>query len=226
MQVDRGKPPPDQAYLALKDVRPGMKNLHIMFIVLEVGKATRTKEGHEVRSCKVADKTGSINLSVWDEAASVIQSGDICKFMRGYAQVWKGCLTLYTGKIGEILKIGEFCFNFIEVPNFSDPNPEFLKLEANQRKSPTEGEQVPGIKSEGQSGPGSQSAGSRPQMVPSSQGNGQNYNQQRVTQRPPLGGPPRSILNGNNSGSSNMNNNNVQVSTGGMGRGGRGGIRR
>lgn len=39
MQVDRGKPPPDQAYLALKDVRPGMKNLHIMFIVLEVGKS-------------------------------------------------------------------------------------------------------------------------------------------------------------------------------------------
>ncbi|WAR12433.1 SOSB2-like protein, partial [Mya arenaria] len=29
--------------------------------------ATRTKDNHTVRSCKVADKTGSINISIWDE---------------------------------------------------------------------------------------------------------------------------------------------------------------
>ena len=39
MQVDRGKPPLSDPLIGLKDVRPGMKNLHIMFIVLEVGKS-------------------------------------------------------------------------------------------------------------------------------------------------------------------------------------------
>lgn len=38
MQNDRGKPPPEVQFIFLKDVRAGMKNLHIMFIVLEVGR--------------------------------------------------------------------------------------------------------------------------------------------------------------------------------------------
>lgn len=47
------------------------------------GRVTKTKDGHEVRSCKVADKTGSIAISVWDELGSLIQPGDIIKLTRG-----------------------------------------------------------------------------------------------------------------------------------------------
>uniref|UniRef100_A0A671K3E8 Nucleic acid binding protein 1b n=1 Tax=Sinocyclocheilus anshuiensis TaxID=1608454 RepID=A0A671K3E8_9TELE len=36
------------------------------------------------------------------------------------------CLTLYIGRTGDLQKIGEFCMNFSEVPNFSEPNPEVL----------------------------------------------------------------------------------------------------
>lgn len=227
MQVDRGKPPSSDPFIILKDVRPGMKNLHIMFIVLEVGKPTRTKDGHDVRSCKVADKTGSINLSVWDEVGQAIQPGDICKFTRGYACLWKGGLTLYTGKAGEISKIGEFCFNFIEVPNYSDPNPEYLKAEAAQlRKSPTEGGDPGQGSKEGHPGP--QGQGVRPYMPPT-QGNGQNFSQQRMgqsqQQRPLMSGPSsRSVMNGNS----------IPVTSGpsmppggsSMPRGARGGVRR
>ncbi|KAM4815223.1 SOSS complex subunit B2-like [Thomomys bottae] len=86
---------------------------------------TKTKDGHEVRSCKVADKTGSITISVWDEVGSLIQTGDIIQLTRGYASLWKGCLTLYTGRGGELQKIGEFCMVYSEVPNFSEPNPDY-----------------------------------------------------------------------------------------------------
>ncbi|XP_005105245.1 SOSS complex subunit B1-A [Aplysia californica] len=219
---ERGKPAGDQSlFIVLKDVRPGMKNLHLMFIVLEVGKPTRTKEGHDVRSCKVADKSGSINLSVWDEASHAIQSGDICKFMRGYASLWKGGLTLYTGKIGEIVKVGEFCFNFAEMPNFSEPNPEYLKVEPPQRKSPTEsGEGGP---SQAKGDIQGSSSGVRPQLMQIQPGNGQGYNQQRPPARPPLSAPPRGIMNGNNN-----NNSNVAVggAAGQSGRPSRGGVRR
>lgn len=51
---------------------------------LLLGRVTKTKDGHEVRSCKVADKTGSIAISVWDELGSLIQPGDIIKLTRGY----------------------------------------------------------------------------------------------------------------------------------------------
>lgn len=86
---------------------------------------TKTKDGHEVRSCKVADRTGSITISVWDEIGGLIQTGDIIRLTRGYASMWKGCLTLYTGRGGELQKIGEFCMVYSEVPNFSEPNPDY-----------------------------------------------------------------------------------------------------
>ncbi|XP_006878993.1 PREDICTED: SOSS complex subunit B2 [Elephantulus edwardii] len=111
--------------LLIKDIKPGLKNLNVIFIVLEIGRVTKTKDGHEVTSCKVADKTGSITISVWDEIGSLIQPGDIIRLTRGYASMWKGCLTLYTGRGGELQKIGEFCMVYSEVPNFSEPNPDY-----------------------------------------------------------------------------------------------------
>ncbi|GFQ77226.1 hypothetical protein TNCT_488231 [Trichonephila clavata] len=116
----------------IRDIKPGMKSLNVIFIVLDIGRPNMTKDGHEVRTCKVADRTASINLSVWDEPGLFLQQGDICRLSKGYASVWKGCLTLYTGKGGEIQKIGEFCFTFTELPNMSE-NPE----QTNQQKTPT-----------------------------------------------------------------------------------------
>lgn len=110
----------------VKDIKPGLKNLSVIFIVLETGRVTKTKDGHEVRTCKVADKTGSISISVWDEVGGLIQTGDIIRLTMGYASVFKGCLTLYTGRGGELQKIGEFCMVYSEVPNFSEPNPEYM----------------------------------------------------------------------------------------------------
>ncbi|KAM6934271.1 SOSS complex subunit B2 isoform 2-T2 [Xenentodon cancila] len=127
--------PTNEALFLIKDVKPGSKNLNIVFIVLEIGRVTKTKDGHEVRSCKVADKSGSIAISVWDELGSLIQPGDIIKLTRGYASIWKGCLTLYTGRGGDLQKIGEFCMVYSEVPNFSEPNPELLTQANQQNKS-------------------------------------------------------------------------------------------
>ncbi|EHB09492.1 SOSS complex subunit B2 [Heterocephalus glaber] len=109
----------------IKDIKPGQKNLNVVFIVLEIGRVTKTKDGHEVRSCKVADKRGSITISVWDEIGGLIEPGDTIPLTRGYASMWKGCLTLDTGRGGELQKIGEFCMIYSEVPNFSEPNPDY-----------------------------------------------------------------------------------------------------
>ncbi|GCC37446.1 SOSS complex subunit B2 [Chiloscyllium punctatum] len=118
----------------VKDIKAGLKNLNLLFIVLEIGRVTKTKDGHEVRTCKVADKTGSINISVWDDVGSLIQAGDIIRLTRGYASIWKGCLTLYTGRGGDLQKVGEFCMQYSEVPNFSDPNPEYMSQASSQNK--------------------------------------------------------------------------------------------
>uniref|UniRef100_A0A8C7PZA4 Nucleic acid binding protein 2 n=1 Tax=Oncorhynchus mykiss TaxID=8022 RepID=A0A8C7PZA4_ONCMY len=119
----------------VKDIKPGLKNLSVIFIVLETGRVTKTKDGYEVRTCKVADKTGSISISVWDEVGGLIQTGDIIRLTKGYASVFKGCLTLYTGRGGELSKIGEFCMVYSEVPNFSEPNPEYSNMDQMKNKT-------------------------------------------------------------------------------------------
>nr|XP_033800122.1 SOSS complex subunit B2 isoform X2 [Geotrypetes seraphini] len=90
----------NESYVFIKDIKTGQKNINVIFIVLELGRVIKTKDGHEVRSCKVADKTGSIVISVWDEIGGLIQPGDIIRLTRG------------------------FCMVYSEVPNFSEPNPD------------------------------------------------------------------------------------------------------
>lgn len=90
--------------------------------MLEVGAATVTKENRVVRTFKVADPTACINVSVWDEPSNLLVPGDIVRLTKGYAAVWRQCLTLYSGKNGDIQKVGDFCLNFNEQLNMSEPN--------------------------------------------------------------------------------------------------------
>lgn len=181
-------------YVQIRDIRPGLKSLNVIFIVLDIGKPTRTKDGHDVRSCKVADKSGSVNVSVWDEAGGLLQTGDICKLTKGYSSLWKGCLTLYTGKNGEITKIGEFTMQFSEVPNMSEANQEFKDL-SGQRKSPPTEPPDNGSQQVNQSGP-NQAVASRPPQsgqTGASTGNGQmapgSFNNRMPRPNIPRGGP-------------------------------------
>lgn len=107
--------------MAIKDIKPGLKNINVIFIVLEIGTATVTKENREVRNFKVGDHTACINVSIWDEPGKLIVPGDIIKLTKGYASIWRHCLTLYSGKNGEVYKVGEFCMTFNEAVNMSEP---------------------------------------------------------------------------------------------------------
>ncbi|KAB7498483.1 SOSS complex subunit B1 [Armadillidium nasatum] len=118
----------DLEFKQIRDLKAGMKNVKVVFIVLDIGRPNTTKEQHEVRSCKVADRTGCINISLWDEPGTLLQPGDIVSLNRGYVSIFKSCLTLYVSKGGELQKIGEFCMNFTEIPNMSEPNPEYSNI--------------------------------------------------------------------------------------------------
>lgn len=104
----------------IRDLKVGIKNVALTFIVLEVGRPSTTKEGHEIRTCRIADRSGTIHLSVWGEIGSFIQSGDICRLTKGYVSLYKCIPTLYVGKGGELVKTGEFCFIFNETHNVSE----------------------------------------------------------------------------------------------------------
>ncbi|NXS77929.1 SOSB2 protein, partial [Erpornis zantholeuca] len=93
-------------YFLIKDIKPGLKNLNVIFIVLEIVRLHFQK---------------SITLILWPTAVQ-----DMVELQCVYASLWKGCLTLYTGRGGELHKIGEFCMVYSEVPNYSEPNSEHI----------------------------------------------------------------------------------------------------
>ena len=101
-----------------------MNSLNLNFIVIDIGRAITTKENQEVRTVKVADRTGMCNLSLWNEPGKLLQPGDIVRMTRGYTGMFKNCLTIYTTKFGDFHKTGDFCMIFSETPNMSEPNPE------------------------------------------------------------------------------------------------------
>ena len=120
-----GPPAPSTPTItSIKDLRPGMNSLNLNFIVIDIGRAITTKENQEVRTVKVADRTGMCNLSLWNEPGKLLQPGDIVRMTRGYTGMFKNCLTIYTTKFGDFHKTGDFCMIFSETPNMSEPNPE------------------------------------------------------------------------------------------------------
>ncbi|KAL6261428.1 hypothetical protein P5V15_006521 [Pogonomyrmex californicus] len=129
-------------YVLIKDIRAGQKNINVVFIVLEVSHPTITKENREVRTFKVADSTACVNVSIWDEPGQLLMPGDIVRLTKGYASVWRQCLTLYSGKNGDIQKIGEFCMVINEQVNMSDPNPMLAQQLVNQTGSGPPGSNV------------------------------------------------------------------------------------
>ena len=84
--------------MPIKDLKPGMNNLNLTFIVIEIGRPTTTKENQEVRTVKVADRSGMVNLSLWNEPGKVLQTADIVRMTKGYTGMFKNCLTIYTTK--------------------------------------------------------------------------------------------------------------------------------
>jgi hypothetical protein len=67
LSLSYGTPvPPSEKFLKISELRPFLKGVNIVFIVLEKGNVTKTKDEHILSHTLVADSTGSINFSLWD----------------------------------------------------------------------------------------------------------------------------------------------------------------
>ena len=47
------------------------------------GTTNQTKDGSVVRKCRVADRSGSVSFSLWNEQAEAIEPGDILRLTKG-----------------------------------------------------------------------------------------------------------------------------------------------
>ena len=112
------------AFTLVRDMKPTARNVNFVVMVLEsVGLPHRSKEGETVKTYKVADRSGSINLCVFGDNTQYIKPGDILRVKSGYTSLFKNILTAYVGKNGEMKRVGEFCLLISEEPFMSNPRP-------------------------------------------------------------------------------------------------------
>ena len=91
----------------IKDLRNGMKRVNVEAKVVEKGNPrevmSRFKdETYRVADAVVADETGSIKLTLWNEQIDQVNVNDKIKVENGYVTSFKGEIQLNVGRYGKL----------------------------------------------------------------------------------------------------------------------------
>jgi replication factor A1 len=91
--------------LDVKDLRNGMKRVTVEANVVEKGETREvrsryTDETYNVADAVVADETGSIKLTLWNEQIDQVEVGNRIKIENGYVTSFQGQIQLNVGKFG------------------------------------------------------------------------------------------------------------------------------
>lgn len=91
----------------IKDLRNGMKRVNVEAKVVEKGDPrevmSRFKdETYTVADAVVADETGSIKLTLWNEQIDQVNVNDRIKVENGYVTSFRGEIQLNVGRYGKL----------------------------------------------------------------------------------------------------------------------------
>jgi hypothetical protein len=94
-------PPPDrfEATTVIGKLEPDQRQINLVAIVLRIqANPQKTREGHEIHSFKIADRTGSVTFNVWNTTGQLIAVGDILRLQNCIAQVFRNELCVKPGR--------------------------------------------------------------------------------------------------------------------------------
>jgi len=91
----------------IADLRNGMKRVSIEAIVKEKGTPRQVMsrfgtETYTVADAIVADESGSIKMTLWNEQIAQVKVNDKIKIENGYVTSFKGEVQLNVGKFGKM----------------------------------------------------------------------------------------------------------------------------
>ncbi len=91
----------------IKDLADGMKRVSVEGKVVEKGDAREVRsrykdETYRIVDAVVADETGSVKLTLWNEQIEQVNVGDNIKIENGYVTSFKGETQLNVGKFGKL----------------------------------------------------------------------------------------------------------------------------
>ncbi len=100
--------------LQIRDLRSGMKHINVKARVLEIPEPTlvftRFGGSANVTNALIADKTGTIRLSLWNQQINKISAEDIIQIENAHVAKFKGARQLRIGKHGKISSIKDAGF--------------------------------------------------------------------------------------------------------------------
>jgi len=93
--------------LKIKELRDGMKRVSIQAKVTEKSDprevTSRFKDQtYKVSTALIADETGTIKLTLWNDQIDLVNVGDIVRVENGYITSFRGEIQLNAGKFGTL----------------------------------------------------------------------------------------------------------------------------
>jgi len=93
--------------MEIKDLRNGMKRVSVEAKVIEKSDSrevlSRFKdETHKVATAIIADETGTIKLTLWNEQINQVNVNDTVKVENGYVTSFRGEIQLNVGRYGKL----------------------------------------------------------------------------------------------------------------------------
>jgi replication factor A1 len=93
--------------VAIKELQDGMKRVSVEAKVVDKGDPREVKsrfkdETYRIVDAVIADESGSVKLTLWNEQIDQINVGDNIKIENGYVTSFKSEIQLNVGKFGKL----------------------------------------------------------------------------------------------------------------------------
>ena len=111
--------------VTISEFRPYLNRFRVVFKVIEkeevveVSNKNNPDETHKMSNVKIADKTGSVILTAWDNDIDLLEPEKYFSLTNGYVNLYRDSMRLARGKFGEFAESDED-FEVSLEPNKSD----------------------------------------------------------------------------------------------------------
>ncbi|MBU1158889.1 MAG: single-stranded DNA-binding protein [Candidatus Thermoplasmatota archaeon] len=108
----------------IKELTPQSKRVDVLAKCLEIGEAKeipgRFGNTRKVAEATLADESGAIIMSLWDEQIGTVAKEDTVHVKNGYVSLVRGHMRLNVGKYGNLLKAEKAVETTVTEPNLSE----------------------------------------------------------------------------------------------------------
>lgn len=93
--------------MKIEELKPYQKKINIVVKAVKKGEVREVQSrwdqsNHKMAEVTVADETGAVYLTLWDDSLDSVEEGKTYEITNGYTTLFKDSLRLNTGRFGEI----------------------------------------------------------------------------------------------------------------------------